>query len=66
MNSPGKLAGLRPSKTLTLKPTKLGRGFELPNGQAYFVAVIDPNNVFHDTNLANNTAVSTEFFFSAS
>lgn len=55
---------IEPGKTLTLKLTKLGRGFELPTGQAYFVAVVDPNNVFHDTNLMNNTAVSTTFFFS--
>jgi len=49
-----------------LKLAKLGRGFERPTGYAYFVAVIDPNNAFHDTNPANNTAVSTEFLFSAS
>jgi len=56
---------IKPDTMLTLKLSKLGRGFSLPQGEAFFVVTIDPNNTFDESSLANNTVVSTEFFFNS-
>jgi hypothetical protein len=54
---------IAPGQTEVLKFSKLGNGYQLPTGAAYFVAVTDPQNTFSETTLANNTAISTEFIF---
>ncbi len=55
---------IAPGATDDLKFSKIGTGYQLPSGQAYFVAVIDPQNAFGQVTQAHDLAISTVFFFS--